>query len=170
MLATGEFIRRFLIHVLPKGLHRIHHHGLFAKRSCAENVARARELLAVANLRASIPRPPSIPLRRVVHAVAHGISRQLQPTASGSTPHDCISFRQIVSSRSRALHRPWQNALRCPTGISNRPTAHHLRCDRCLIQEPLYHRPACGIGRIPIAHLICGTQIPIAPAAPHSVP
>ena len=70
MLATGEFIRHFLIHVLPKGLHRIHHHGLFAKRSCAENVARARELLAVANLRASLPRPPSIPLSRVVHAVA----------------------------------------------------------------------------------------------------
>ena len=47
-LATGEFIRRFLIHVLPKGLHRIRHYGLFAKSSCADNIARARELLAVA--------------------------------------------------------------------------------------------------------------------------
>src|SRR5713101_8079607 len=44
-LATGEFIRRFLIHVLPKGLHRIRHYGLFANGSRAENIARARELL-----------------------------------------------------------------------------------------------------------------------------
>jgi hypothetical protein len=47
-LATDEFIRRFLIHVLPKGLHRIRHYGLFAKSACADNIARARELLAVA--------------------------------------------------------------------------------------------------------------------------
>ena len=47
-LATFEFIRRFLIHVLPKGLHRIRHYGLFAKSACADNIARARELLAVA--------------------------------------------------------------------------------------------------------------------------
>jgi hypothetical protein len=47
-LATFEFIRRFLIHVLPKGFHRIRHYGLFAKGACAGNIARARELLAVA--------------------------------------------------------------------------------------------------------------------------
>ena len=46
-LATGEFIRRFLMHVLPKGLHRIRHYGLLARPSCADNIARARELLAV---------------------------------------------------------------------------------------------------------------------------
>src|SRR5947209_10407943 len=46
-LATHEFIRRFLMHVLPKGFHRIRHYGLFAKASCADNIARARELLAV---------------------------------------------------------------------------------------------------------------------------
>jgi hypothetical protein len=46
-LATDEFIRRFLIHVVPKGFHRIRHYGLFAKGSCADNIARARELLAV---------------------------------------------------------------------------------------------------------------------------
>ncbi|SDH07579.1 Putative transposase [Bradyrhizobium sp. Rc2d] len=45
-LATDEFIRRFLIHVLPRGLHRIRHYGLFAKGACADNIARARELLA----------------------------------------------------------------------------------------------------------------------------
>jgi hypothetical protein len=46
-LATDEFIRRFLVHVLPKGFHRIRHYGLLARATCADNVARARELLAV---------------------------------------------------------------------------------------------------------------------------
>ncbi len=45
-LATHEFIRRFLIHVLPRGFHRIRHYGLLAKTSGADNIARARELLA----------------------------------------------------------------------------------------------------------------------------
>jgi hypothetical protein len=46
-LASGEFIRRFLIHVLPSGFHRIRHYGLFASGKRAENIARARQLLAV---------------------------------------------------------------------------------------------------------------------------
>ena len=46
-LETGEFIRRFLIHVLPKGFHRIRHYGLFANGNRGENIARARELLAM---------------------------------------------------------------------------------------------------------------------------
>ena len=44
--ATDEFIRRFLIHVLPDGFHRIRHYGLFASAARADNVARARQLLA----------------------------------------------------------------------------------------------------------------------------
>jgi hypothetical protein len=46
-LPTFEFIRRFLIHVLPSGFHRIRHYGLFASASRSDNIARARELLAV---------------------------------------------------------------------------------------------------------------------------
>jgi putative transposase/transposase-like zinc-binding protein len=45
-LASDEFIRRFLIHVLPNGFHRIRHYGLFANGGRAENLARARDLLA----------------------------------------------------------------------------------------------------------------------------
>jgi hypothetical protein len=44
-LATHEFIRRFLIHVLPHGFHRIRHYGLFASAKRAENIAKARQLL-----------------------------------------------------------------------------------------------------------------------------
>jgi hypothetical protein len=46
-LATGEFIRRFLIHVLPQGFHRIRHYGLFASGARADNIAQARRLLDV---------------------------------------------------------------------------------------------------------------------------
>jgi hypothetical protein len=45
-LATDEFIRRFLIHVLPKRFHRIRRYGLLASGNRAANIARARELLA----------------------------------------------------------------------------------------------------------------------------
>jgi hypothetical protein len=45
-LAAGEFIRRFLLHVLPKGFHRIRHYGLLASPRCKANIARARELIA----------------------------------------------------------------------------------------------------------------------------
>ena len=44
-LKTGEFIRRFLIHVLPKGQHRIRHYGFFGNGNRAANIARIRELL-----------------------------------------------------------------------------------------------------------------------------
>jgi hypothetical protein len=47
-LGAHEFIRRFLLHVLPKGFHRIRHYGLFANGNRTESIARARELLAVA--------------------------------------------------------------------------------------------------------------------------
>jgi hypothetical protein len=40
-LEADEFIRRFLIHVLPDGFHRIRHYGLFANGGRAENIARA---------------------------------------------------------------------------------------------------------------------------------
>ena len=44
-LAADEFIRRFMLHILPKGFHRIRHYGLFANTGRAGNIARLRELL-----------------------------------------------------------------------------------------------------------------------------
>lgn len=44
-LAPGEFIRRFLIHVLPTGFHRIRHYGLFANTARVANLAKVRALL-----------------------------------------------------------------------------------------------------------------------------
>jgi hypothetical protein len=53
-LAPDEFIRRFLLHVLPKGFHRIRHYGLLASAARRANIARVRELLAA-------PEPPTLP-------------------------------------------------------------------------------------------------------------
>jgi Putative transposase/Transposase zinc-binding domain len=44
-LAADEFIRRFMLHILPKGFHRIRHYGLFASTVRAASIARLRELL-----------------------------------------------------------------------------------------------------------------------------
>jgi Putative transposase len=47
-LTPHEFIRHFLLHVLPRGFHRICHYGLLAVSARRPSIARARELLAVA--------------------------------------------------------------------------------------------------------------------------
>jgi hypothetical protein len=53
-LTPNEFIRRFMLHVLPNGFHRIRHYGLLASATCKANIARARELIAT-------PLPPIDP-------------------------------------------------------------------------------------------------------------
>jgi hypothetical protein len=54
-LTPDEFMRRFLLHVLPVGFHRIRHYGLLANAERRQNLARARELLHVVR----DPDPPS---------------------------------------------------------------------------------------------------------------
>ena len=46
-LNADEFIRRFLLHVLPRGFHRIRYYGWMANGVRAKNLAKARELLGV---------------------------------------------------------------------------------------------------------------------------
>jgi Putative transposase/Transposase zinc-binding domain len=80
-LVPGEFIRRFLLHVLPKGFHRIRHYGLLARAARQANIARARELLAA-------PEPATAP--------------DATPNATGTAPTDhrppcpCCGGRMIV--------------------------------------------------------------------------
>jgi predicted SprT family Zn-dependent metalloprotease len=45
-LTTDEFMRRFLIHVLPRGFHRIRHYGLFANHVRVKQVQQLRQLLS----------------------------------------------------------------------------------------------------------------------------
>ena len=60
-LSADEFMRRFLLHVLPGGFHRIRHYGLLANAGRREHLARARELLHVVPAAAAI-QPPDAPV------------------------------------------------------------------------------------------------------------
>jgi hypothetical protein len=60
-LDAHEFIRRFLIHVLPKGFHRIRHYGLLASAVKADNLALARQLLDVGAEPKPKPKPKPKP-------------------------------------------------------------------------------------------------------------
>src|SRR5271156_6500703 len=91
-LAVDEFIRRFLIHVLPSGFHRIRHYGLFANGGRAENIARARQLLHV-------PEPP----RQTPHP---GCADDGEPQPS-SYPCPCCGGRMIVIETFERGCTPW---------------------------------------------------------------
>jgi len=93
-LPTREFIRRFLIHVLPNGLHRIRHYGLFANGNRSTNIARARQLLAM---------PP-----HVTEPETDAPSEPNQPRML-PTPCPCCGGRMIIIEvfvRCEPKHRP----------------------------------------------------------------
>ena len=60
-LAADEFIRRFLLHVLPKGFQRIRYYGFLANRYCEQKLARCRQLLAIPQ-----PEPPDDQAARII--------------------------------------------------------------------------------------------------------
>ncbi len=61
-LAPEEFMRRFLLHVLPSGFHRIRHYGLLANVGRRENLARVRDLLADSSPSAVAKQPEELAL------------------------------------------------------------------------------------------------------------
>ena len=72
-LDADEFIRRFLMHVLPSGFHRIRHYGLFASGTPRRQHRRARELLAGAKrLEAPSPTAPTVVPAPTAHVAAAG--------------------------------------------------------------------------------------------------
>jgi hypothetical protein len=90
-LTTGEFIRRFLSHVLPKGFHRIRHYGLFANGNRADNVAKARELLAVPAPAVAPPEPATVDNAPRIHPrpcpCCGSAMLVIEVFARGQTPH-----------------------------------------------------------------------------------
>ena len=92
-LDGGEFVRRFLLHVLPKGFTRIRHYGLLANRCRAGKLARCRELLAQPEPEPPAPETvPAMMLRltgkdiTVCDKCGHGPLRQVPlPKASPET-------------------------------------------------------------------------------------
>jgi hypothetical protein len=118
-LSADEFIRRFLLHVLPKGFHRIRHYGLLASAGRKANIARARELLAVAPPIETQEPGPSPELRR---------------------PCPCCGGRMVILNILPA-YRPGA----CATGLANacrkdgvvtRPDKPHL-CVEAVLLRPL---------------------------------
>lgn len=77
-LDASEFMRRFLLHVLPDGFHRIRHYGLFANGHRVEKLALCRKLLEVPSAPSittarAVPKDPQPrPTRRRVRAAAAG--------------------------------------------------------------------------------------------------
>ena len=94
-LATDEFIRRFLIHVLPDGFHRIRHYGLLASASRKANIAKIRALLGV-------PQPAPAPETATEHAPL----TLREPCPCCGAPMRIIEiFRRGQTPRSRAPPR-----------------------------------------------------------------
>jgi len=94
-LATDEFIRRFLIHVLPSGFHRIRHYGLLASARRKTNIAKARMLLG-----AEMAKPDDTPPAEVIPLTL----REPCPDCSGSM-RIIETFRRDQMPRSRAPPR-----------------------------------------------------------------
>jgi hypothetical protein len=90
-LDTHEFIRRFLMHVLPQGFHRIRYYDLLASSKRADNIARARELLAV----------PLLP----IDAIKAATTKPDQPK-SPEHPCPCCGGRMIIIETFQRGHAP----------------------------------------------------------------
>jgi len=103
-LAPDEFIRRFLLHVLPKGFHRIRHYGLLASATCKANIARAKELIAA-------PLPSIDPSTEQDDPdVTAGAGADYRP------PCPCCGGRMIIVEELRARRRTSRPALAASRG------------------------------------------------------
>jgi hypothetical protein len=83
-LPVAEFMRRFLLHVLPSGFHRIRHYGLLANAARRDNLARARALLAA----------PLSPLIAVPIASAEAVARDAP--ADNARPCPCCGAPMVI--------------------------------------------------------------------------
>ena len=90
-LAIDEFIRRFLIHILPDGFHRIRHYGLFANGQRVENIAHARQLLDVPALQNGT---------NAADTTGHGEPQNL------THPCPCCGGRMIIIETFERGHAP----------------------------------------------------------------
>ena len=95
-LGADEFIRRFLLHVLPDGFHRIRHYGYLANGGRAAKLAHCRRLLAV-------PEPaPTAPAADYRERYQQLTGRSIGPLSVMRRPHD----------RNRR-HSPYGRVRRC---------------------------------------------------------
>ena len=151
-LATGEFIRRFLIHVLPSGFHRIRHYGLFAGSKRADNIARARELLAVPKPQSqnaatdaadsNEPQTPSHPCpccggrMIVIETFERGCSPRTRPAKRDQNRHVMMT---IATSQHRNARRPCRSSTGHSAACSD--PQFGPRCKRAFVDRRIAVRP-----------------------------
>jgi len=116
-LNTAEFMRRFLLHVLPSGFHRIRHYGLLANANRKNHIATARELL-----HQPAPVLPAVP------SEAHTASAALQPhlrvpALRGADDHHRDLRPRTADPRAARLECSTVSARRSPR--STPPPARH---------------------------------------------
>jgi hypothetical protein len=150
-LATDEFIRRFPLHVLPKGFHRIRYHGLLASAGRQANVSRARAFLAVPPV--AEPAEPVEPTEPRLSCPCRGghmiIIETFQRWTQPSAPPVCPAPTGTVTRRPGTAHA---NAMSLPCRIGHRyaarPTAGpHRSARRSRTPSPIL--PASGRGSAP---------------------
>jgi Putative transposase len=98
-LAPAEFIRRFMLHVLPKGFHRIRHYGLLARGAAkAQTLARVRELIAAAR-----PEDPLTPKQQDTNNPASSADEPIHPCP-------CCGGRMVIIEAFEAgtIPRYWR--------------------------------------------------------------
>jgi hypothetical protein len=105
-LATDEFIRRFLMHVLPAGFHRIRYYGLLASSKRADNIARARELLA----------PPMIHID-AIKAISGNASQQTAEPQAERHPCPSCGGPMIIIERFERGCQPKHQPSPVPAAI-----------------------------------------------------
>jgi hypothetical protein len=128
-LDVREFIRRFLIHVLPKGFHRIRHYGLLASANRAETIAQARELLGLAAPVAE-EAVEIDPAAAQVLAHAHDRHRDLRCRLPTSLPPDRYEDQYLMSETATFRTRttkgfpPWSMARYAAARPNTSPALH----------------------------------------------
>ena len=111
-LDIAEFIRRFLLHVLPKRQHRIRHYGLFANGTRVDNIALARELIGVTA--AEIANAAAAPMHDEEATDAEPATAE--PESHTQTCPCCGSKMRIIEVFKRG-QTPRHKASPCPPSI-----------------------------------------------------
>jgi len=176
-LKPDEFIRRFLIHVLPNGFHRIRHYGLLASGTKTATIARARELIAAATPVQTAHKPQAPESAAATDKPTQacrccgGRMSIFETFKRGSTPR----YRPPRQPRSGSIrHDRYPHATATFTqicvcdlhlGIDPRGPRQDSRTYRQANHARQRRRPMRSMASIAITHRTCHAQISIAPAA-----
>jgi len=106
-LASAEFMRRFLLHVLPDGFQRIRHYGFLANANRVAKLARIRELLPPAPQQQgeATPQDPAEMATQPECAATPTADNECQPTCPEPTCPECGGEMEIVETLVKAPRR-----------------------------------------------------------------